>query len=54
MKGIFNFGDLGKTFTVEQKEDYKKDRAKAQKMIAAGIIFGILLAVAFYFLPIWY
>jgi hypothetical protein len=52
MKGIFNFGDIGKTFTVEQQEDYKKDRAKAQKMIAAGIIFGILLAVAFYFLPI--
>ncbi len=52
MRGVFNFGDMGKTFTVEQKEDYKKDRTKEWKMIIAGIIFGIVFAVVFYFLPI--
>ncbi len=52
MKGIFNFGELGKTFTVEQKEDYRKDRTKAQRMIIQGIGFGLLLAIVFYTIPI--
>jgi hypothetical protein len=52
LKGVFNFGDIGKTFTVEQKEDYNKDRAKAWRMIIIGIIFGLVLATVFYFLPL--
>ena len=52
LQGVFNFGDLGKTFTVEQKEDYKKDRIKAWKMISAGILFGLILSIAFYLLPV--
>jgi hypothetical protein len=52
LKGVFNFGDLGKTFTVDQKENFKKDRMKAQKMIIQGIIFGLVISLLFYFLPL--
>jgi hypothetical protein len=52
MRGVFNFGDIGKTFTNEQKEDFKKDRMKAQKMIIQGVIFGLVLSILFYFLPL--
>ena len=48
LQGVFNFGDMGKTFTVEQQEFYKKDRAKAIKMISSGIIIGIFAAVIYY------
>ncbi|HTA28230.1 MAG TPA: hypothetical protein VK809_10600 [Bacteroidia bacterium] len=52
LRGIFNFGDIGKTFTVDQQENFKKDRMKAQKMIATGIFFGLVIAVLFYILPV--
>jgi hypothetical protein len=52
MKGVFNFGDIGKTFTVEQQENFKKDRAKAQKMIFIGILFGLVVTGLFYLLPL--
>lgn len=51
LREVFNFGDIGKTFTVEQKENYKKDRAKAWRMISGGLIFGIVLTILFYLLP---
>ena len=51
LSGVFNFGDMGKTYTVEQKEDFNKDRRKAWKMINMGILFGILMAILFYILP---
>ncbi len=50
IKGVFNFGDMGKTFSVEQKEFYQKDRAKALKMIAIGVILGIMAALIYYFI----
>jgi hypothetical protein len=50
LKGIFNFGEVGKFNTIEQKEYYKKDKAKAIKMIIYGIIFGLLVAVVYCFL----
>jgi hypothetical protein len=52
LKGVFNFGDIGKTFTVDQKENYKKDRTKAQKMLATGIIFGLIVTILFYIFPL--
>ena len=52
LRGIFNFGDMGKTFSVEQKEDFKKDRMKAKKMLIIGILFGLVLTILFYFLPL--
>jgi uncharacterized integral membrane protein len=51
LRGVFNFGDLGKTFTVEQKEYYQKDRAKAWRIISTGILFGIIITILFYILP---
>jgi hypothetical protein len=51
LKGVFNFGDIGKTFTVDQKESYQKDRMKAWKMISTGILIGLVAAILFYILP---
>lgn len=53
LKGVFNFGNIGKTFSVEQKEYYQKDRAKAWRMISAGIVFGLIITILFYILPAW-
>lgn len=51
LKGVFNFGDIGKTFTVDQKESFQKDLIKAWKMISTGIFIGIVAAILFYILP---
>ncbi|MFZ9846706.1 MAG: hypothetical protein ACO3EE_00985 [Flavobacteriales bacterium] len=51
IKGIFNFGDLGKSFSIQQKAHYRKDRMKAIKMIIVGMLFGLIISVLFYFLP---
>lgn len=51
LRGVFNFGDIGKTFTVDQQENFKKDRAKAWRMINMGILFGLIVTIIFYLLP---
>jgi hypothetical protein len=51
LKGVFNFGDMGKIFSVEQKENFEKDRSKAWKMIIQGMVFGLLMAIIFYIIP---
>jgi Na+/proline symporter len=50
LMGVFNFGDIGTTFSVEQRQDLKRDRTKARRMILLGIVFGLICAVCFYFL----
>ena len=50
MKGVFNFGKLGKTFEVLQNEDKRKDRIKAIRMIAIGIVIGVSVAMIYYYL----
>ncbi|HQT21805.1 MAG: hypothetical protein B7X86_02640 [Sphingobacteriales bacterium 17-39-43] len=52
IKGIINFGNLGKNDTVEQANFRKKDRAKAWQMINTGILAGIIAALIFYYLPV--
>jgi hypothetical protein len=52
LAGVFNFGEIGKTFSVEQKENFQKDRSKAWKMINIGIVLGLILAILFYILPV--
>ena len=49
MKGVFNLGAIGKTTSVEQIEDIRKDKAKASKMIIAGLVFGAVVALFYYF-----
>jgi len=48
IKGVFNFGNIGKTFTVEQKEYFRKDRIKAWQMIISGVLFGIAAALLYF------
>lgn len=52
IKGVFNFGNIGKTFSVEQKEYFRKDRIKAWQMIISGILFGVIAAIIYYYSPI--
>lgn len=51
LRGLYNFGEVGKLNTVEQANDAKKDRAKTWQMIGLAVLFGILTTVAYYFLP---
>jgi hypothetical protein len=48
LKGVFNFEEIGKTYSIEQKENLKKDRKKVRQMIWVGIGFGLLTAILFY------
>ncbi len=50
LMGVFNFGEIGTTFSVEQREDLQRDRTKARRMILLGTAFGLICAVCFYFL----
>jgi len=52
IKGVFNFGDIGKSFSIEQKEDFRKDRIKAWQMIIAGVGFGLVAGFLYYLLPV--
>jgi hypothetical protein len=52
IKGVFNFGGIGKTFSVEQKEYFRKDRMKAWTMIISGLLFGVIIALIYYYSPI--
>jgi len=46
---LFNFGDLGKTDSVQQAEFRAKDRRKAWQIIIYAILIGIAVALAAYF-----
>ena len=49
IKGVFNFGNTGKTDSVDQVIFRRKDREKAQRMIIVGIIVGIIADLLFYY-----
>jgi hypothetical protein len=51
MKGIFNFKELGESVSVEEAEMRRLDKAKATRMIVTGILFSLVLTIAFYLLP---
>ena len=48
LRGVFNFGDLGKTYTVDQKEYFKKDRLRAITFIVTALFFAVVAAVVYY------
>lgn len=52
LRGVFNFGETGKTDTVEQAEFRVKDRRKAWQIILYSAAIGIIVAVAAYYLPV--
>ena len=52
IKGIFNFGEIGRVTKIENKEHKRKDRIKAWRMIVAGMLFGVVAALLYYFAPI--
>lgn len=47
---LFNFGDVGKTDSIEQKEFRKKDRARAWQLLSYALGVGLVITVAVYFL----
>lgn len=49
---LFNFGETGKTDTIEQAEFRAKDRAKAWQILGYCITIGLIVALLFYFLPV--
>jgi TctA family transporter len=51
LKGIYNFDQVGKTVAVAQDENLKKDKAKVRQMVVVGVLFGIVSAIVYYFLP---
>jgi hypothetical protein len=50
LKGVFNFGDLGKTFNVDQKENFRKDRMKAWDMIIKSALIALIFSAIWYFI----
>lgn len=48
LRGVFNFEELGKTFSIEQKEYLETDRKKSRRMILIGVGFGLISAILFY------
>lgn len=51
LKGIFNFEEVGKTSSVEEKEYLRRDYLKAWKLILLGVAFGLIASMVFFFLP---
>lgn len=52
LKGVFNFGDLGKSNSRVSSEHRRKDRKKSILMIGSGLLFGLAVSILYYFLPI--
>lgn len=50
IKGVFNFGELGETYIIEQPEFRAKDFKKARQIIMYSIIAGIIAAAVAYYL----
>jgi hypothetical protein len=45
---LFNFGDVGKTDSVQQAKFRAKDRRKAWQIIIYSLIFGLMIAILGY------
>lgn len=51
-RGIFNFGELGRTQDVVDPVAQAADRARARAMILARLAIGVVVAVAAFVLPV--
>lgn len=52
LKGVFNFGPPGKTFSVEQAEDIRKDRSTAIRRITIGILIAAAITIIYFLWPL--
>ena len=50
-KGLFNFGDPGRTDTVTEAEFRAADKSKAMKILVESAIVGAGVALGTYFMP---
>lgn len=48
---IFNFGEVGKTDTIEQATYRKQDRQRAWQLLFYATSAGLIITLIFYFLP---
>lgn len=48
---LFNFGEAGKTDTVEQAEFRAKDRARAWQVLGYAFGVSVVITLLFYFIP---
>jgi hypothetical protein len=51
MRGIFNFGSIGRTETIEQEEFRRKDRRKARLIALYSVLIGMAAAILAFLLP---
>ncbi len=51
MRGVFNFGLVGRAETIEQAQFRRKDRNKARLIGLYSVLIGIAAAVLAFFLP---
>ncbi len=47
---LFNFGDMGKSDNIEQKEFRTKDRTRAWQLLSYALGAGLVITVTVYFL----
>ena len=52
LKGLYGFGEIDKANKIKEDEFRKKDRRKSQLMLISSLLIGIILSVAYYFLPL--
>lgn len=51
-RGVFNFGLLGQTFEVADRESRRRDRAKATQIGVASLVIGVAVGIAAFLLPL--
>jgi ferric-dicitrate binding protein FerR (iron transport regulator) len=52
--GILNFGGLGTTVSVEDAEARAADRRTAFRMIFEGLVYGAVVTLLFWIVPVWF
>ena len=50
--GVLNFGDLGTTLSVDDADARAADRRTARRMILEGLLYGALVTIGFWLLPV--
>jgi hypothetical protein len=51
-RGVFNFGQLGRTEQVADEDSRSRDRSKARQIMLASLVIGVVIGVAAVLLPL--